>query len=297
MPTHITISAPRPAPSFTPLFVAIDRFLPEEGLEADVIYDSNINRLTSGEVDYAATAVGRGGLLEPRGAILVCQHATRATGHTLMVRPHIESPEMISNVVMVGDDVGSSDQGLDRELTSILKQHGVELENADIQLTRVEGGHPLQYRALMEGIGDGAPVGAPWWIFLAREGYHNLGCEADYSPGMGCNGVHVTPERIASRPEEVAGFVRAYVKAVRFCHENMDESLEIMQKWAKEWGVESLDTAKEVYKAVSPYWNPEIDPAVIQRLLDRTAEKTGKPVEPMDSVLEMRFLNEALGKA
>ncbi len=38
MAKQITISAPRPAPSFTPLFVAIDKFLPEEGIQAKIEY-------------------------------------------------------------------------------------------------------------------------------------------------------------------------------------------------------------------------------------------------------------------
>jgi len=200
MATRIKIGAPRPAPSFTPLFVAMDKFLPEEGLEAEIEYGAKEHRAKAlrGELDYVATAVGRGRVLEPSGLIFVAQHQARATSHTLMVRPDIGTAERVSTVVMAGD--GGEHNGLALELKSILAQHGVQWEQADITLHPVNGGHPDQYRALQEGIGDGAPVGSPWWLFLSKQGYVNLGCEADYSPGMGCNGIHVTREKLERDP-------------------------------------------------------------------------------------------------
>lgn len=291
MATPITVAAPRPAPSFTPLFVAIDRgFLAEEGLDATVEFGVRHERLVKGEVDYMATAVGRGRILEPWGAKLICQHSTRATGHTLVVRPEVGSAERLGLVVMTGGE----DSGLDRELKSILAQHGVAFDQADIALRRVEGGHPDQYKALKAGIGDGAPLGAPWWIFLVKDGYVNLGCEADYGPGLGCNGVHVTPQKIATDPEQVQAFVRAYVRAIRYCHENVEGTIETMLRCSADWGVDSPEIAHEAYKVLSPYWSPDIDLGVIERLLDRTAEQVGKPREPLDSVVDVRFLRNAL---
>lgn len=294
MATTITICAPRPAPSFTPTFVAIDKFLPEEGLEAKIIYNVRDGRekALKGEIDYVATAVGRGRVLESSGLIFVCQHATRATGHTLMIRPEIGTADRVSTVVMAGQTGEHS--GLAMELRSILAQYGVQLDEADIALQGVEGGHPEQYRALQEGIGDGAPVGAPWWIFLHKQGYVNLGCEAEYSPGLGCNGVHVTREKIEKDPQQVGAFVRAYVKAVRYCRENPEGAIDVMLRYSKDWGVDSPEIAREAYKVLSPYWDPVIDPAVIERLLRNTAEKLSRPVESLDSVLDLRFTEEAL---
>ena len=62
MAKQVTFCAPRPAPSFTPLFVAIDKFLPEEGIEAKVEYSvrNSAERALAGDLDYVATAVGRG---------------------------------------------------------------------------------------------------------------------------------------------------------------------------------------------------------------------------------------------
>lgn len=294
MAKQVTFCAPRPAPSFTPLFVAIDKFLPEEGLEAKVEYSvrNSAERAAAGEIDYVATAVGRGRFLEPKGLIFVAQHQARATSHTLMIRPEVATAERISTVVMAGD--GGEHDGLALELKSILAQHGVTFEQADISLYPVKGGHPDQFKALEEGIGDGAPVGSPWWLFLSKKGYVNLGCEADYSPGLGCNGIHVTREKMARDPAEVQAVVRAYVKAVRYCRENVDGTIEVMQRWAKEWGVDSPEIAREAYKWLAPYWSETIGPDVFERLLNNAAEKYQKPAASLDEVLDTRFYEEAL---
>lgn len=294
MAKQITITAPRPAPSFTPLFVAIDKFLPEEGLEAKIEYSvrDSRERAMNGEIDYIATAVGRGRYLEPSGLIFVAQHQARATSHTLMIRPDVGTADRISTVVMAGD--GGEHDGLALELKSILAQHGVKFEEADITLHGVKGGHPDQFQALQEGIGDGAPVGSPWWLFLSKQGYLNLGCEADYAPGQGCNGVHVTRAKMEKDPQEVEAFVRAYVKAVRYCHENIDGTIDVMLRYAKDWGVDGPDIAREAYKWLAPYWSEQIDPQVFQRLLNNAAEKNKHPAGTLPEVLETRFYEEAL---
>ncbi len=296
MAKQIKIRAPRPAPSFTPLFVAIDRFLPEEGIEAQIEYGTkeSAKHALEGEVDYVATAVGRGRFLKPSGLIFVAQHQARATSHTLMIRPEIGTADRISTVVMAGD--GGEHDGLALELKSILAQHDVKYEETDISLHGVNGGHPDQFRALQEGIGDGAPVGSPWWLFLSKQGYVNLGCEADYSPGLGCNGIHVTRQKIEQDPEEVAAVVRAYVKAVRYCRENVEGTLDVMQRYAKEWGVDSAETASEAYKWLAPYWSEQIGPDVFQRLLNNAAEKYGTPAGTLDEVLDTRFYEAAVSE-
>jgi hypothetical protein len=297
MARRIVVTAPRPAPFFTPVFVAVDRFLPEEGLEGEVQYgvQNGRERALKGEVDFIATGVGRGARLEPSGMKLIAQHETRATTHTLMVRPQIESAHQIMGLVMMtGIGQESDDTALDRELKNILLPHGIQLAQSDIGLFRVDGGHPAQYQALQEGIGDGACLGAPYWVFLLKEGYHNLGCEADSAPGYGCGGVLASEEKIAQNPGEVQAFVRAYVKAIRFCRDNPEETMKLMVKYSADWGVEDESVAREMYRMLSPYWDEHIDPSVIQRLLERTSELTGQPVEPIENVLDTRFLDEAL---
>jgi len=88
--------------------------------------------------------------------------------------------------------------------------------------------------------------------------------------------------------------VRSYVRAVRYCHENDDGTIDVMLRWAKDWGVDGPEIAREAYKWLAPYWSSTIDPAVLQRLLVNGAEKRQTPVPSLDTVLDMRFYEEAL---
>jgi ABC-type nitrate/sulfonate/bicarbonate transport system substrate-binding protein len=211
-----------------------------------------------------------------------------------MIRPEIGTADRITKVVMAGD--GGEHNGLAQELKSILAQHGVKFEESDIQLHGVAGGHPDQFAALQEGIGDGAPVGSPWWLFLHKQGYINLGCEADYAPGLGCNGLHVTREKMEKDPQEVQAMVRAYIKAVRYCHENVEGTIDVMQRYTSEWGIDGPEIAREAYKWLAPYWNETIDVKVFDRLLNNAADKYDREVEHLDSVVETKFYEEALAQ-
>lgn len=295
MARQITVGVARPAPSFAPMFVAIDKgFFADEGLEATLAYGGateptgGLERMFSGEIDYASGAIGRGGVFQETGLILVCGHATRVQPHILMARPEFEDPSMLKQVIMT-NLVGG---GIDRELKTILAHHGVDLDQSGIVLIKASGGHPEQYKLLKEGIGDAAPVGPPWWMFLSREGYRNMGSESDYTPGLSCTGIHVTPAKIAKDHEEVQAFVRAYVRANRYCQENIAGTVDAMLKYSSDWGVTDAEIAKEVYDVASPYWSAQIAMEPIKRLLQLTAEKTGKVIE-LESFVNLYFLNEA----
>jgi hypothetical protein len=67
-----------------------------------------------------------------------------------------------------------------------------------------------------------------------------------------------------------------------------------MLRYAKDWGVDGPEIAREAYKWLAPYWNETIDPAVLQRLLNNAAEKYGKPADSLESVLDTRFYEEAI---
>ena len=127
-------------------------------------------------------------------------------------------------------------------------------------------------------------------------GYVNLGCEADYAPGLGCNGLHVTREKMEKDPQEVQAMVRAYIKAVRYCHENVEGTIDVMQRYTSEWGIDGPEIAREAYKWLAPYWNETIDVKVFDRLLNNAADKYDREIEHIDSVLETRFYEEALAQ-
>jgi len=289
MASRITVCAPRPAPWFTPVFVAIDKgFLAEEGLEPEIRYNVDLDQLGTGEVDYIVTGAGRGRAFDSTSIRMICGHATRDTGHVLMVRPEFETVHALEHIVM------DKTEGLVNELRNILSHHGLDLGQADIAMTRVDG-HPQQYELLNDGVGDAAPVGPPWWIFLAKKGYRNMGGEADETPLSG-SGVFVSPEKLERDPQQAAAFVRAYVRAIAYCQENRAGTLETMLKYSSAWGVDSPEIASEVYDVVAPFWTHEINLGSVEKLLALTATKLGTTPERIDRFVDLRFLNEALAK-
>ena len=289
MAARITVCAPRPAPWFTPVFVAIDKgFLAEEGLEPEIRYNADLNQLAAGEADFIVTGAGRGRAFDSTSVRMICGHTTRDTGHVLMVRPEFETVHALEHIVMDRTD------GLVNELRNILAHHGLDLGEADIAMTRVNG-HPQQFQLLQEGVGDAAPVGPPWWLFLSKQGYRNMGGEADSSPMSG-SGVFVSPDKLARDSQQAAAFVRAYVRAIAYCHENVPGTLETMLKYSSAWGVDSQEIAQEVYDVVAPYWTPEIDLASVGKLLELTAAKLGTQPERLERFVDLRFLEQALAK-
>lgn len=100
MASRITVCAPRPAPWFTPVFVAIDKGLfADEGLEPEIRYNVDLDQLGTGEADFVVTGAGRGRAFDSTSIRMICGHATRDTGHVLMVRPEFETVHALEHIV------------------------------------------------------------------------------------------------------------------------------------------------------------------------------------------------------
>ena len=288
MAMSIIISAPRPAPSFTPLFVAIDRgFLDEEQLDATIKYHVGVAGLVAGEVDFLGNDLGHVDFLNGANIRRICGHSNRGGEHVLVMRPELDSVEQLKEVTIGGEQNVI-------ELGDILSHYGLNLKSSGITTTLIEGSHPRQFEALKRGIGDGAMLGTPWWIYAVKEGYKNMGSGAEYGPGLPTSGISVTAEKIAKNPKQVSGFVKAYVKSMQYCRENITETLETMLKYSGEWGVDNLETARMVYDSRVPYWSAEVDVEAVAKLLKQTSEELGKEPVPVENFLDLRFLEEAL---
>jgi len=292
MGTPIVVGIPRPTPWFTPVFVALDRgFLAEEGLDATIEQGGRFEKLTDGRMDYVASSPGRSGILESGGVTMVCGRAEQGS-HVLMIRREV-GVDRIEHLVQQG--TGQGEPRLANELAAVLARYGVNLDTSGIELTGAgPEGHKDQYAMLQEGIGDGALLGPPYWIYLSKQGYVNHGGAVFDQPGLSASGIYVSPEKISSNPDQIQAFVRAYVRANQFCKDHPAEALETMMKFAAGWGVDNIEIAREVYEWAEPHWKVEVDPDAIQRLLTRSAERSGKPPLTIEEFLDLRFLNEAL---
>lgn len=293
MATRVVISAPRPAPFFTPLFVAIDRgFLAEQGLEGVMRYQAGLEEMGRGEVDFAGSSLAYRSFVEGAPVRQICGLSSRETSHVLMVRPEIESPQQLEHILIPGAS-GRQGERFINELRGILALNGVTLDESGIESQNVEGSHKEQWEMLKEGVGDGATLGAPWWLIAAKEGWRNLGHQSDYTPSPTGAGVYVSPDTISARPEVVRAFVQAYVKSMRYCLENVDGTLETIMKYSRDWGVDSLDIAKGAYDEVAPYWRMEIDLPGLDGAIKQACEKLGKPALSAEAFVASRFLDEA----
>lgn len=288
MATPVVLSTPRPAPSFTPMFVAIDKgFLAQEGLDATIKYNVGVEGLLRGEIDFLGTGHGLSAFLKGSDIRLISGHSTQGGAHVLVVRPHIESLRQLKSVTVAAEENVI-------ELRSILAHNGIDLDKSGIETPHIEGSHPKQFEALKRGVGDGAMLGAPWWIYAVKEGYKKMGDGAEDSLPLPTNAIFTTAEKIARHPVQVRGFVRAYVKSNRYCREDITGTLQTMLKYSGEWGVDSPEIAKTVYDIFAPYWSADVDITKVDQLIKLTCEKTGTPAVPPERFAELRFLQEAL---
>ncbi len=296
MATRVVMSAPRPAPFFAPLFVAVDGgFLAEQGIEGVIRYKAGLKEMVAGEVDFASGMAAYKQFLSGMPVRQICGISSRESSHVLMARPSMESVEQLEHILIPGGGApGAQSERFITELTNILALNGVDLEQAEIQTQGVEGSHKEQWQMLEEGIGDAATLGAPWSTIAAKAGYRNLGHESNYSPSPSGAGIYVSPDTIARDPALVRAFVRAYVRSMQYCQENVQGTIETLQKYSREWGVDSPEIAKAAYDEVAPYWRLEPDAAVLDKAMCTVCDRQGIPPVPVREFLDLRFLEEAL---
>lgn len=296
MATSVVISAPRPAPFFVPIFVAIDKgFLAEQGIEGTIRYQAGIKEMVKGEVDFATGMAAYKTFLDGTPIRQIAGISSRESSHVLMARPQFEAAEQLEHILISG---GNSDgrpaERFVRELTNILAIHGVDPAESEIAIQGVDGSHKEQWQMLNEGIGDAATLGAPWSFIAAKAGYRNLGHESNYSPSPSGAGVYTSPETIARDPALVRAFVRAYVRSMQYCMGNVQGTMETLMKYCKEWGVDSPEVAKAAYDEVAPYWRLEVDKGVLEKAMRKICDEQGRPPVPVNDFLETRFMEEAL---
>ena len=295
MATKVVISAPRPAPFFAPFFVMIDKgFLAEQDIDGEIRYQAGLAEMVKGEVDFATGMSAYKQFLNGMPVRQLASISSRESSHVLMARPNFDSPHELKHILIPG----GSGPGADRfilELTNILAIHGINLEESEaIHTQPVAGSHKEQWDMLQEGIGDAATLGAPWSQIAAREGFKFLGHESNYSPSPSGAGLYVSPETIRRDPALVRAVVRAYVRAMQYCQENMAGTMDVMLKYCASWGVTSEDIARGAYEEVAPYWRLEVDKGVLDQAMRRVCDQKGIPYVAVSDFLQSEFLEEVL---
>jgi len=290
MAVSITVSVPRPAPSFAPAFVAIDRgFLSSEGLTATLTHSRKEKDLISGEVDFLVGRLGHIEFLKGVEVRMICGLSTEGGSHVLVVRSEIASVDQLREVTVAAEENVM-------ELRNILAHYGVDLDSSGIKTPLIEGSHPKQFEAMKRGVGDGAMLGAPWWVYAVKEGYKNMGSGSEYGEGLPQLSIYVAAAKIARCPDQVRGFVRALVRSMKYCQENVTGTLETIMRYSGTWGVDNLEVAKIVYDIFIPHWSAEVDEGAMAKMLEGASQKLGKTAIPGNGFLDLRFLKEALSE-
>ena len=290
MAVSITVSVPRPAPSFAPAFVAIDRgFLSREGLAATLTHSRKEKDLISGEVDFLVGRLGHIEFLKGVEVRMICGLSTEGGSHVLVVRSEIASVDQLREVTVAAEENVM-------ELRNILAHYGVDLDSSGIKTPLIEGSHPKQFEAMKRGVGDGAMLGAPWWVYAVKEGYKNMGSGSEYGEGLPQLSIYVSAAKIAQCPDQVRGFVRALVRSMKYCQENVTGTLETIMRYSGTWGVDNLEVAKIVYDIFIPHWSAEVDVGAMAKMLEGASQKLGKTAVQGKSFLDLRFLKEALSE-
>jgi ABC-type nitrate/sulfonate/bicarbonate transport system substrate-binding protein len=270
------------------MYVAIDRgFLAAEGLEPAMVYEKAEKDLVSGEVDFLLGRLGHIEFLKGMDIRLVCGLAREGGSHVLVARPEIQSVHDLKEVTV------AAEQNV-LELRAILAHHGIDLDRSGIKTPLIKGSHPKQYEAMKQGVGDGAMLGAPWWIYAVRDGYRNMGSGSEHGEELPHLVIYVTADKIARHPDQVNGFVRAMVKSMKYCREHIPETLETIVRYSRPWGVDNPEIAKMVYDVFVPNWSAEVDMAAAAKLLQQEREKLGKPARSISDFVDARFLEEAM---
>ena len=158
------------------------------------------------------------------------------------------------------------------------------------------GSHKEQMPLLRDGFGDAATLGAPWWLFEMKEGWWKVALPPTPTGMLARSGIMVRGEMFRNEPEIVHGFVRACTRAYQYCADNVEGTLDTMLKYSGVWGVENAEIARDAYTELSPFWNVEIDVAGMAKSLQHAYEQSGQPPKPIDAFVDLRFLQEALGR-
>ncbi len=287
MATAVKIAAPRPAPFFTPVFIALDKgFWKDEGLDVSLSYGVDIDRLMQGDVDFLATGFAEVTFLRGADIRMVSGHSMLGGAHTLVLRGGMELAD--ATEISVAGEEG------ERELRDLLGHYDVDLAATSINVRVIPDSHPAQWAELEKGTGDGGMLGAPWWAIAVRAGFRSYGSLSKFVEGKPFSSIITTGNKVSRDPDMVGSLVKGYVKAIEYCKADKESTLEAMMRFSSQWGVQDRDVAEMVYDDNAPYWTPEIDLPGVEKLMHIACDKLGKPYVPVDSYVDMRFIEAAL---
>jgi NitT/TauT family transport system substrate-binding protein len=217
-------------------------FYRDEGLDVETILIRGalgVQALVGKSVDYSSAS----------GALIAAAVRGLDTRLLLIVssKPQfdfVSQPQIRSIEQLKGKAVGISSRGgaVDLLTQLILTKHGL-VPHKDVTLL-VIGSPEEMMISLKSGLIAATLLTPPRQLMLYREGYNQLAYAGDYLATYPTGGIGTTADKIKNNAAEVAGFIRASLKGLRYYQENRSESVNLISQYL---GLKDLSFAGQVY--------------------------------------------------
>jgi ABC-type nitrate/sulfonate/bicarbonate transport system substrate-binding protein len=235
------ISIPGPTLSYVHLYYGQEKgFFSQEGLDLQVLVVRGvigISSLMSGEIDVTCHA-GSGLSAALRGLpikIIAVNHDRPI--HELIVGPSVNSPaDLKEKAIAVGSLEGTAAVITRR----ILQAKGLDPQK-DVTLLGMESAS--RFQSLLTGKVAGAMMTPPSTYMAQDRNFRVLGRGKDYMRYLQ-TGVVATDEKIKQKRAVIVRFLRGWVRALKFYHDNPEVMIPYIQK---KLGVKDNRLARRMY--------------------------------------------------
>ena len=268
-------------------------FYREEGLEVESILIRGavgMQALLGGSVDYTS-ASGSTIAAAVRGLpVKLVFISSSKPQFDLISQPQIKSVQELK-----GKIVGISSRGGSNDLMMqmILQKNGLA-PNKDVS-TIIVGAQEETVLALRTKLIAAALLTPPRPFMLQREGYNRIAYTGDYLSTYANGGIGVTDEKIKTNPAEVAAFVRAVVKALRFSRQDRAEMIKMMPGYL---GIKDAVMIEQLYELYLT--RQSVDGSVDENWMKGAIEFTQKTLGgatkeiPPNQVFDFSFVQKAV---
>ena len=222
----IRIAIPSIVIDFAPLWIARDKgIFRDERIDPEVTYIQGnvrvVQSLLAGEVQFGVA--GTAGAVSARAAgeeVIIIAVPMNRLDYTFVARQPVNKPADLAGKKIGIGAVGGSD-----ELATRIALEKLGVNPSNVTMVTV-GGSSDRLTALRVGSVDAATVGGATFIG-GGAGLHKVLDLLELGVEFPFTAIFTTKKFAASNRETVLGFIRSYMRGVRFFQENKEESVAI----------------------------------------------------------------------
>ena len=222
----IRIAIPSIVIDFAPLWIARDKgIFREERIDPEVTYIQGnvrvVQSLVAGEVQFGIA--GTAGAVSARAAgeeVIIVAVPMNRLDYTFVARQPLNKPSDLAGKKVGIGAVGGSD-----ELATRIALEKLGVNPSSVTMITV-GGSAERLAALRVGSVDAAPVGGATFIG-GGVGLHKVLDLTDLGVEFPFTAIFTTRKFAGANRDAVLGFIRGYMRGVRFFQENKEEAIAI----------------------------------------------------------------------